>query len=123
MDERLDPLEFRRALRRRSTPAERVLWSLVRNRRLCGRKFRRQHPVGPFTLDFYCPAEALAIELDGPIHDDPRRAEYDARRAAALNARGIRVLHVPNRVLLDRPEAAAAWIAAHFRLPLPPPPG
>ena len=61
---RLDMLTFRRSLRRTQTPAEVVLWGLVRGGRL-GVRFRRQHAVGPFVLDFYCPSARLAVELDG----------------------------------------------------------
>src|SRR5687768_14127985 len=97
-----DPLHFRRFLRRRGTPAERMLWAILRNRRLAGRKFRRQHAIGPYVVDFYCPAERLVIELEGAVHADPLRSEYDGRRDAALTARGVRVLHVPNEALVQQ---------------------
>ena len=61
---RLSPLEFRRLLRKKATDAEHELWSRLRRHRM-GPKFRRQHTAGPYTLDFYCPAAKLAIELDG----------------------------------------------------------
>ena len=57
-----------RDLRQRGTPAEELLWDALRNRRLDGLKFRRQHPVGPFVIDFCCPSRQLAIELDGEVH-------------------------------------------------------
>jgi very-short-patch-repair endonuclease len=63
---------------------------------MLGLKFRRQHPVGGFVLDFYCPSLSLAIELDGPCHDTPEQAAHDAARSALLAARGIRVLRLPN---------------------------
>ena len=59
---------FRRELRHNLTPAEAALWKMIRGSRLDGRKFRRQHSVGLYILDFYCPAEKLAVELDGQVH-------------------------------------------------------
>jgi very-short-patch-repair endonuclease len=63
---------FARQLRRSLTPTERRLWYLLRNRRFACYKFRRQHPVGPYILDFACCATRLAIELDGGQHDQTR---------------------------------------------------
>ena len=59
---------FRRKLRSNLTPAEAAFWKIVQNAKLDGRKFRRQHSVGGYILDFYCPAERLGIELDGEVH-------------------------------------------------------
>lgn len=63
-----------KALRREMTPQEKLLWEALRNRRLGGLKFRRQHPVGPFIADFYCAEARLIVEVDGEIH----RAQYEA---------------------------------------------
>ena len=95
-ESRLDPTTFRRALRQHATPAERRFWTLTRDRRLKGLKFRRQHSIGPYVVDFYCHVAALAVELDGSVHDDPQRAEYDAERQRALEAQGICVLRFSN---------------------------
>jgi len=81
-----------RALRRRSSMTERLLWDLLRDRRLEGLKFRRQVPMGPYILDFVCFSHRLAVEADGPFHD----AEYDAHRDRWLAARGFRVLRFSN---------------------------
>ena len=81
-------------LRRNQTPTEKALWELLRNRQLAGMKFRRQHSVGPFVLDFYCAQFRLAVELDGQSHVD--RQEYDLRRTAWLNAVGISVVRFQN---------------------------
>ena len=116
---------FRRNLRTGATAPEKVLWGLLRGRGLGGRKFRRQHSVGRYVLDFYCPAERLAIELDGGVHDDPARATYDAEREAYLRAQGIRVVRLPNAALVEAPVAVAAWLASHLAAggsPSPPPP-
>ena len=65
-------------LRKPLTPAEQRLWQALRNRQLSGLKFRRQHAVGAYILDFYCPACKLVVELDGDIHD--KQLEYDRTR-------------------------------------------
>ena len=98
----VDPITRARALRRNSTDAERKLWYLLRDRRLGGIKFCRQHPRGPYTLDFYCAEAALVIELDGSQHAE--RLEQDARRTAYLEAEGLRVLRFWNRDVLLQPE-------------------
>jgi very-short-patch-repair endonuclease len=92
-------LDRRRALRRNATDAEAALWSELRARRLAGFKFRRQHPCGPFILDFYCAEARLAIELDGGQHWDAENAARDARRSRYLRRRGVRVLRFANDVL------------------------
>ena len=71
---------FRKELRNHLTPAEAKLWDSLKKSQLDGRKFRRQHSVGPFILDFYCPAEHLAIELDGQVHLALDAQEYDKER-------------------------------------------
>lgn len=104
----------RRVLRNNATPAEAELWKMLRGSQLKGRKFRRQHSIGPYIVDFYCPAEKLAIELDGAVHDDPARAEYDGERAAFLKQQDIRVIRFENRVVFEQPEFVRQAITAHF---------
>ena len=82
--------EAARRLRRELTPAESILWEALRGRQLDGLKFRCQHPVGKFILDFYCPSVKLVIEVDGGIHD--QQQEYDQARTEKLEAFGYRVL-------------------------------
>ena len=64
--------QLARDLRKRLTPAERILWRLLRDRRLKGLKFRRQFPIGPFVVDFCCYELRLVIELDGEVHAEPQ---------------------------------------------------
>lgn len=90
-------LALARQLRRNPTPAERHAWALLRNRRLLGLKFRRQHVLHGFVVDFYCPAAKLVIELEGYPHDGAERSDYDAARAAWLRSAGYRVIRVRNR--------------------------
>ncbi len=104
-----------RFLRHNPTNAEARLWDALRNRQVCGLKFRRQHPFGSFILDFFCPRLQLAIEVDGAVHESPDQRSYDAAREEFLRDRGIRVLRftndeVENRLtfVLEAIEAAAA---------------
>lgn len=85
-----------RELRQVATPAEQILWQALRGRRLNELRFRRQHPLGRFVLDFYCVAHQLAVEVDGDIHQTPAQAAYDAERTAWLAEKGIRVLRFTN---------------------------
>ena len=86
-----------RQYRRDSTPAERYVWSLLRGRRMLGLKFRRQHVIGAFIVDFYCPQLRLVLELDGGPHDRPAGAEYDTERTRYLESSGLRVVRLRNR--------------------------
>ena len=97
-------LEFARHLRREGTDAETLLWRHLRDRQLAGHKFRRQHPLPPYVLDFYCEALRLGIELDGGQHYLDEGQQYDRRRSEYLLCQGIRVLRFSNReVLLELP--------------------
>ncbi len=87
-----------RRLRKRSTPAEIILWEEIRNRKLGGLKFRRQYPVLGFILDFYCAEKSLGIELDGSIHDTQK--EYDEDREKLILEQGIRILRFSNQEVL-----------------------
>ena len=88
-----------RELRRNATFPERILWGLLRDRRLSGVKFRRQHAVGPYVVDFYCSSHRLVVELDGRSHDD--RGLADRQRQDYLESfGGLRVFRVGNDDLL-----------------------
>ena len=93
--------ERRRKLRGRLTPAEATLWKFLKNSKLDGRKFRRQHSVGPYILDFYCVEEWLAIELDGQGHRNEFAEAYDYRRRIYLNNAGIKVIRFENFLIFD----------------------
>jgi very-short-patch-repair endonuclease len=86
------------------TPAEAKLWTYLKGKQLEGRKFRRQHSVRQYILDFYCPASKLAIELDGQAHNSAMAAEYDHERTLFLQATGIRVIRFENKTVFDHPE-------------------
>ena len=85
-----------RHLRRHPTPAERTSWELLRNRRCCDVKFKRQHPVAGFVVDFYAPELKLVIEIDGSIHSDSEHAARDALRTSELGGEGLIVCRLGN---------------------------
>lgn len=108
---RLAPREFAPKLRRDGTDAERALWFHLRDRRLRGLKFRRQHSIGPYTVDFACIEARLIVELDGGQHLDA--VSRDAARTAFLEAQGWRVIRLwDHEALTLRTEALAAILAA-----------
>jgi adenine-specific DNA-methyltransferase len=112
-----------RDLRATSTDAERLLWHHLRDRRLAGFKFRRQHPVAPFVADFACLEAGLIVELDGGQHFEPEGLAADVRRSAALATAGFTVLRFDNRQLLQETEAVLAsirdWLQTRHPHPSP----
>jgi len=98
-----------RSLRRRLTPPEARLWVALRRRALDWR-FRRQHPIGPYVLDFYCDRARLAVEVDGAMHGIGDAPERDARRDAWLAERGVRTLRLPAALIRDDLDAALRMI-------------
>ena len=87
-----------RRLRHNLTPAEQLLSSALKGKQLNGLKFRCQHPVGRFIVDFFCPQSKLVIELDGAIHDE--QIEYDTARTEQFKTYGYRVLRFRNEEVL-----------------------
>jgi primosomal protein N' (replication factor Y) len=100
-------------LRRDMTKAERHLWRLLRGRQLAGHKFRRQHPIGPFVLDFACVERLLAVEADGAQHAD---SAHDERRTAWLAERGWRVLRFWNGDILADEDGVIQTLLHHLSL-------
>jgi very-short-patch-repair endonuclease len=102
-------LERARELRKTTTDAEQKLWHRLRAGQLHGMKFRRQHPVPPYILDFYCAAAKLVVELDGSQHSE----EVDRSRTEFLVAKGLRVLRFwDNQVLLELDAVLEAVLTA-----------
>ncbi len=97
--------DFARRMRKAPTVAEQTLWRVVRNRRLAGFKFRRQHPFGGFILDCYCPTARLVVELDGDSHADDEGKRRDWERTKYLKRRGLLVLRFWNIELAENEEA------------------
>lgn len=98
-----------RSLRANQTDAERRLWSLLRSRQLNGLKFRRQHLIGSYIVDFCCAEHRLVVELDGGQHAD--EVQKDERRTQRLNEEGYRVLRFWNHEVLTETAAMVEAIA------------
>jgi very-short-patch-repair endonuclease len=105
---------FRKELRAKLTPAEASLWSMLKNSKLEGRKFRRQHSVDFYILDFYCAMERLAIELDGQVHMSEKAQQYDHERSLFLEFYKIKVIRFENKVVFEEPEWLLEQIRSHF---------
>ena len=105
-----------RKLRTEQTNAEQLLWHLLRNRQFCGIKFRRQHPVEPYVLDFYDHEEQSGIELDGGQHNEPERKRRDKERTTFFESKGIRVIRFWNHEVLQETEAVLERLY-HFLFP------
>ncbi|MBN8707247.1 MAG: endonuclease domain-containing protein [Bacteroidetes bacterium] len=105
----------RQHLRKNQTPAESFLWNALKNKQLAGRKFRRQQSFGSFIVDFYCQSEQLVIELNGSIHDDPLRYQYDEKRKTYLESLGLKVVIIKNDAIFQHIESVLAVILGNFR--------
>jgi very-short-patch-repair endonuclease len=105
---------FRTKLRKHLTPAEASFWNLVKNSKLDGRKFRRQHSVGRYILDFYCPSECIGVELDGDLHYNEVADEYDYERKLFLLHFGIKVIRFENKLVFENPDYVIHWIRESF---------
>ncbi|MCZ6898673.1 MAG: DUF559 domain-containing protein [Bacteroidetes bacterium] len=110
--------EFRRQLRKDQTSAESSLWSELRNRRLKEKKFRRQHSLGKYTVDFFCFDEKLVIEVDGKSHDNIGSQNYDFERDNWLKKRGYRVLRFTNQEVYKHLDRVLWEIEDYFTSPL-----
>ncbi len=115
---------FRKNLRNNLTPAEAKFWTMVQNSKFEGRKFRRQHSVDNYILDFYCPSEKLAIELDGEVHFNEAAEQKDAERTAFLNHYGIKVIRFENKMIFEQIEYVLDEIKKNFgwKITTPTPP-
>jgi len=94
----------RNNLRRKATPAEKELWKLLKNSQVEGLKFRRQHSIGPYIVDFYCSMIGLIIELDGQAHIG--NEAYDEQRTSFIKQMtGVHILRYENRFVFERPDS------------------
>ena len=108
-------IDLSRELRQRSTEAEALLWEHLRDKRLMGVKFRRQHNIGRYIVDFYAPALKLVVEVDGLIHTHIAQREYDITRSRILGTRGCTVLRLTNEELLFHTARALSVIASTIK--------
>ncbi|HYD26723.1 endonuclease domain-containing protein [Brevundimonas sp.] len=109
-----DPIIYQRAtrMRRRMTPPEARLWRCLKGHSLDGLKFRRQHSIGIYILDFYCASAKLAVEVDGAVHSTPEQMAHDRRRTIWLETRGIAVLRYRALAIRDNLDGVLAGISA-----------
>jgi very-short-patch-repair endonuclease len=106
--------EYATQLRKNMTPTERILWKELRNRKIFKSKFRRQHPVGNFIVDFYCHEFKLVIEVDGEIHLDEIIMAHDAGRSQMLENLGLTVLRFSNEEVYTELEYVKKEILKHL---------
>ncbi len=104
---KLDPqlLEFAKVMRSNATDAEHLIWQLLRAKRFMNLKFRRQHVIAPYIVDFYCHELDLVVELDGSQHGTDNRKEYDAERTTFLEALDLKVVRYWNHDVLKNTES------------------
>ena len=104
--------QYRKSLRNKATAAEAFLWNYLKKSQLDGRKFRRQHSIDNYIVDFFCFEECLAVELDGEIHN--RQIEEDKIRDAYLLSKGIKVVRFENRFVFEHLEQVLDDIKSNF---------
>lgn len=112
--------EVARQFRKEATPSEAILWQALRNRKLEGRKFRRQQPIGCFIVDFFCAAERLIVEVDGAIHESQKL--LDQHRQELLESLGLRFVRVSSHLVETNLPAALKIISCAFIQDSPHPP-
>jgi very-short-patch-repair endonuclease len=110
--------EYARKLRKNLSDAERVLWQILRNRQLAGWKFRRQHPIGPFIVDFVCIEKKLVVEVDGGQH--ATSLQEDTKRTRYLENKGYRVVRFWNNDVLRESDSVLNFVL-NFLSGSPPP--
>ncbi len=108
-------LERRKALRNNPTSAEATLWKQLQRSQLDGRKFRRQHSIENYIVDFYCASEQLIVELDGSVHFDFAHQNKDNERTKRLETLGFRVLRFENKEVFENLTGVLVAIVSNFR--------
>jgi|TARA_B110000967_G_scaffold25098_1_gene23105 very-short-patch-repair endonuclease len=106
---------IRKDLRNNATPAERELWKYISSSKLAGRKFRRQHSINNYIVDFFCFEEKLIIELDGEHHFSDEGYKKDSKRDAALNTAGYKIIRIENKWVFDNLEGVLDDIKRNFK--------
>lgn len=110
---RLDLKIRRKGLRKSLNRAEAILWNCLKKGQL-GKKFRRQHSIGPFIIDFYCPACKFGIELDGGTHDNEQSQTHDSIRTEFLKTKGIKIIRFLNEEVYNNLEGVLNLIKNHL---------
>ncbi len=97
------------------TEAEKLLWRKLRNRQVKGYRFRRQHPIRDFVVDFFCYDAKLIVELDGDVHNDPFQMERDKERTKVLKDLGLTEIRFSNDEVFNNPDEVVSKIADHLK--------
>ena len=105
---------YARQNRKAQTEGEKVLWEKLRNRRLGGFKFRRQHPIAGFIADFFCLECSLIVEVDGDHHAGGDQAQHDEQRTSVLRELNVKVIRFTNREVLDKTDHVLCEILKHL---------
>jgi very-short-patch-repair endonuclease len=106
----MDQNQFSRHLRQTQNTYEELLWQLLRNRKRCNKKFRRQHPIGAYVADFYCAEDNLVIEIDGWHHFTEQGRNHDEARDRFMHLQGIRILRFTGKQV----ETETDWVLAQI---------
>jgi very-short-patch-repair endonuclease len=106
--------KYRKELRNNPTKAESYLWKALKRNQLDGRKFRRQHSIGNYIVDFYCTSENLVIELDGEVHRNPINEEYDFKRSEFIKSKDLNILRFENNEVFENLDMVLATIRECF---------
>ncbi len=107
--------DLRKELRNNLTAAEAYLWNELKENNFEGRKFRRQHSIKNYIVDFYCPSERLIIELDGQVHLNPTADEKDRKREEELEEMGFTVIRFENKMVFESLDSVLMEIRKKFR--------
>ena len=107
--------EYAKELRNNLTSAEAVLWEMIKQKQIEGRKFRRQHSINNYILDFYCSTEKLGIELDGQGHYNAIQYENDRIREDILKQKGIKIIRFENKEIFTNPDYVILKIMQNFK--------
>ncbi len=108
-------LETRKSLRKNLTPAEAAFWLALKSKGFQHLKFRRQHSILNYIVDFYCASEKLIIEFDGEVHNELSQANYDYERDKKLEALGYKVLRFENKLIWNNLEGIFDEIRKHCK--------
>jgi very-short-patch-repair endonuclease len=106
---------YRKELRNNATKAEAYLWKALKGKLLVRRKFRRQHSIGNYIVDFYCPSEKLIVELDGEIHMNPLNKDYDFKRTEYLKSKGFKLIRFDNKLVFESLDMVLEAIKQEFQ--------
>lgn len=110
-----DSKQNRKGLRQKLTPAEAFLWKYLSRKQLKNRKFRRQHGIDNYIVDFYCASENLIVELDGEVHMNSTQEEYDSKRTKYLESLGLTVVRFENKMVFENLSSVLKEIEENFK--------